>query len=241
MEINTQPYHVKLQVFEGPLDILLNLIEERKLKIVQVSLAEVTDQFVAYIEKTKIAPGVLAEFLQVAATLIIIKTKALLPFLTFTEEEEEDATSLERRLKLLVQFREAGKNLRKTFRAHQFSFGREELTTFAVTFYPPKNVDTETLYAHFRRIADEFVKFFERQKYARASIQSIVSLEEKIQHIAKLIEQALEKRFHEIILDSKNKMEIVVTFLAMLELIKQKLVAVEQQGLFGEITIRKLT
>ena len=99
MNANTQPYQVKTQAFEGPLDVLLNLIEERKLEITQVSLAEVTGHFIEYVEREHIPPGIIAEFLAVAARLLLIKTKALLPFLTLSEEEEEELVDLETRLK----------------------------------------------------------------------------------------------------------------------------------------------
>src|SRR3989338_6266919 len=124
MNANTQPYQVKLQAFEGPLDVLLNLIEERKLEITQVSLAEVTGHFIEYVEREHIPPGIIAEFLAVVARLLLIKTKALLPFLTLSEEEEEELVDLETRLKLLARFREAGKHLRKCTRQKRYVFGR---------------------------------------------------------------------------------------------------------------------
>ena len=236
-----QPYQVKLQAYEGPLDVLLNLIEERKLEITQVSLAEVTGHFIEYVEREHIPPGIIAEFLAVAARLLLIKTKALLPFLTLSEEEEEELVDLETRLKLLARFREAGKNLRKLVRQRHFAFGREILQTTTVTFYPPQNVTADTLHIFFKRIADDFKAFFEKQQYAGATLEKVVSLEERIKHLMRIIEQAFEKRFGDVVSDAKNKMEIIVTFLAMLELIKQHIVQVEQQGVFGEITIKKLT
>src|SRR3989344_1835350 len=133
MSVNTKPYHVKLQSFEGPMDVLLGLIEEKKLEITKISLAEVTNQFIQYVESAAIPPGMIADFLAVAARLLIIKTKALLPFLTLTEEEEEEIVDLELRLKLLQQFREAGKNLRRLHKKGLYAFGREGITTFAVT------------------------------------------------------------------------------------------------------------
>ena len=234
-----EPYQVKIQAFEGPLDILLNLIEERKLEITQISLAEVTAHFIEYVENERIPAGTIAQFLSVAARLLLIKTKALLPFLTLSEEEEEELVDLETRLKLLARFREAGKHLRKCTRQKRYAFGRELLPAATTTFYPPQNITADTLHVFFKRIADDFKAFFEKQQYAAATIQKVVSLEERVRHLMQLIEQALEKRFHDVVVDAKNKMEVIVTFLAMLELIKQHIVDVEQQGIFGEITIRK--
>ncbi|MDO8557611.1 MAG: ScpA family protein [bacterium] len=239
MPVNSNPYTVKVATFEGPLDVLLSLIEGKKLEITQISLAEVTNQFIQYVETTPIPPGILAEFLSVAAHLLIIKTKALLPFLVLSEEEEEELVDLEARLKLLQRYREAGKHLQSQIRRKQFSFGREATSIFSITFYPPENITANILHVHMRRIADEFRAFYEKQQYAQATLEKVVSLEERIRDLMKIIEGALEKRFHEAVGSASSKMEIIVTFLAMLELIKQRLVAVEQQGLFGEITIRK--
>ncbi|MDP3963204.1 MAG: ScpA family protein [bacterium] len=222
------------------MDVLLNLIEEKKLEITNISLAEVTGQFIQYVESSDIPPGMIAEFLAVAARLLIIKTKALLPFLTLSEEEEEEIVDLELRLKLLQQFREGGKTLRKLHKKSCRSFGREGITTFAVTFYPPKNLETQTLHTHFKRIADEFHAFYEKQRYVEATLEKVISLEDRIREVMHMIEQAIEQQFDQLTIDAKSKTDIIVTFLAMLELIKQRLINVEQSGIFGQITIRRM-
>jgi len=240
MNVNNQrSYTVKVPKFEGPLDVLLNLIEEKKLEITQISLAEVTNQFIKYVEQTPIPPGLIAEFLAVAARLLIIKAKALLPFLVLNEEEKEELADLESRLRLLAMFREAGKEFRKMTRKKNFSFGRGSVSVLQISFYLPEDFTAEILRKHFKKIADEFRLFFEKQQYASGTLVKVVSLEERIKDVMKIVEGALEKRFHEITQKAENKMEVIVTFLAMLELIKQKLVLVEQSGIFGEITLKK--
>lgn len=235
-----QFYNVRLgEIFEGPLEVLLNLIEARKVEITRVSLAEVTDQFVAHIQKVEIGADALAEFLRVAATLLIIKTKALLPFLAFTEAEEEEMSDLEFRLRLLAQFRAAGKNMRTILRAGSFSFGRDPTRISLTTFLPPRNVSATVLGREFQRIADEFSKFFAKQSYAHKTLQRMVSLEDKIRQLLAAIEARIERRFHEMAGGLESKMEIIVTFLALLELMRQKLISVGQESLFGDIVIKR--
>ena len=100
-------YHICLEQFEGPLDLLLSLIEKEKLDITHVSLAKVADQYLKYLEtEESISLGNLTAFLSVAARLILIKSRALLPILEFSDEEEESMDDLETRLKVYKRFRE---------------------------------------------------------------------------------------------------------------------------------------
>src|SRR5271157_1047111 len=104
--------NVKLKQFEGPLDLLLSLIEERKLDITQIALAEVTEQFLQYIKQLQqIDPTVLADYLSIAAKLLVIKSRAILPTLEVQEKDEDASFDLEARLILYKQFKEAAKYL----------------------------------------------------------------------------------------------------------------------------------
>src|SRR6185369_17520601 len=104
----------KVSQFEGPLDLLLSLIEQRQLDITQIALAEVTEQFLQYIKQlTSIDPTTLADYLSIAAKLLVIKSKAILPTLEIEEEEEDAGQDLESRLLLYKQFKEAAKYLKK--------------------------------------------------------------------------------------------------------------------------------
>jgi segregation and condensation protein A len=240
MDVNaSKPYEVKIESFQGPLDILLNLIEERKLDVTRISLAEVTNQFIKYVEAAAIPPGMVADFIAVAARLLLIKTKALLPFLVLSEEEEEELIDLELRLKVLQMFREKGKWLRKREKQLHISAGRDSFNFVSVAFYPPNNIAQADLHAAFKRIVEDFRVFFEKQHYAGATLGKVVSLEERIRDLMKEVEQAIDKSFRQILGDKKEKMEIIVTFLAMLQLIKDRLIEADQKDIFGEITLKK--
>src|SRR5580704_8880195 len=104
---------VKVAQFEGPLDLLLSLIEQRQLDITTIALAEVTEQFLAYLKQLeKIDPTVLADYLSIAAKLLVIKSKAILPTLELEPEEEDAGFDLEAKLLLYKQFKEAAKHFK---------------------------------------------------------------------------------------------------------------------------------
>ncbi|KKW47505.1 MAG: ScpA/B protein [Candidatus Kaiserbacteria bacterium GW2011_GWA2_58_9] len=118
-------FSVETEAFSGPLEALLNLIEDRKLAISEVSLAEVTDAYLAYVEKLPGLPlGETAQFILVASTLLLIKSRTLLPTLTLSDDERESVQELERRLARYALIRKAARALRR-------EWGREPLILVA--------------------------------------------------------------------------------------------------------------
>src|SRR3989338_7957035 len=109
-------YIVKTGSFQGPLDLLLDLIEKRKLPISEVSLAKVADDYIAYVKTLSEFPiAMSAHFILVASTLLLIKSKSLLPNLALSEEEQGSIEDLERRLRLYKRARELGRHIRSIF------------------------------------------------------------------------------------------------------------------------------
>src|SRR3989338_2091690 len=121
-------YEVQLDKFSGPLEKLLELIEARELEITLVNLATVTGDFLSYLksldEQTK-HPSVLADFVVIASRLLLIKSKAILPSLELTEEEETDIKDLEQRLRIYKEFKIASELMKKTWEKRQPIYGRE--------------------------------------------------------------------------------------------------------------------
>ena len=113
----------KLRQFEGPLDLLLSLIEQRQLNITEIALAEVTEQFLQHIKQLeRIDPTVLADYLSIAAKLLVIKSKAILPTLEIQEEEDDAGFDLESRLLLYKQFKEVAQHLKHLDNRRKQSF-----------------------------------------------------------------------------------------------------------------------
>ncbi len=231
-------YHFHLEKFEGPLDLLLSLIEKEKLDITQVSLAQVADQYLGYIENEKtISLENLSAFLTIAARLILIKSRALLPVLSFTDEEEEAMEDLEYHLKAYKLFREASQKVGILFGQLKPASVRESFLGTQVVFYPPKGITKEALRGHFVDVLGEIPVF---EILPEKEIASIVTLEEKIAHLQQTLSERVESSFHDIVSDAEDRVEVIVSFLAMLELIKQRFISVEQREFFSAIHIKRL-
>lgn len=230
-------FTVKLEQFEGPLDLLLELIQKEKLEITRISLAKVTDSYLEHLKKNlDISSENLADFLVVAARLILIKSKALLPILELTAEEEESIFDLEARLAMYKKFKEAAEALGARFDKRQFAFSRRGYEGVAQGFFPPDGMDANVLEKVFSRILAEIPK---KDKLAEERVREVITLEQKIDELKISLQQRIETNFKNLTQNAKDKTEIIVTFLAILELFKERIINLEQKEIFGEITISK--
>lgn len=228
---------VKIEQFEGPLDLLLQLIESQELDITSLSLANVTEQFLDYVKQLQEKnPMHLADFLIIAAKLLVIKSKALLPNLEFGIEEEESAYDLTQQLLLYKKYKEVAKYLRRLDLQRRQSWGREPEFNDLVAFIPDPEATSLALSESIRKLASELKEIVKLPKQVMAEV---VSITEKIEHIQKLISDKIETSLSALIKDAKSKTEVVVTFLALLELTKQRILTVEQSSIFEDIIIRK--
>lgn len=235
--MNEHAYHIKTDIFEGPLDLLLSLIEKRKLHISDVSLAKVADDFVQYINTHKEYPlAKTAHFLLIASTLILLKSKALLPTLELTLEEEESIEELERRVSLYKIFKSCGESLQQQFGAHRLFF-REYKTQDKPLFSPPKDFSLATVSTSLESVIASLPK---EERLPEKVVQKVVSLEDMMDRLATRITNSLSTGFREFSeFGRAEKVHVVVSFLAMLELVKQGIIAVEQQSQFGDITMEQ--
>jgi segregation and condensation protein A len=229
--------HTKVQQFEGPLDLLLSLIEERKLDITQIALAEVTEQFLQHIRQlTSLDPAVLADYLSIAAKLLVIKSKAILPSLEIEIEEEDSAEDLAGRLLLYKQFKEAAKYLKTLDNRRRQSFTRTLSFEEKINFFPDAGVTQVSLHESILKILHSLK---ELDSLPKARIKEAISIQEKIDQLQIQLSGEIETKLSTLLQTAKNKPEIIITFLALLELIKQKIFTVEQETLFTDITIKK--
>jgi segregation and condensation protein A len=230
-------YTFKTEEFEGPLDILLKLIEDKKLEITEISLAQVADQFLEYLEKRRsISPAVLADFLVIASRLILIKSKALLPTLEITEDEEENIEDLKRQLQEYKKFKELAKSLNRMAKKKYISYSRPAYFSFQSVFYPPRNVGKKDIYKSFSRFLS---KLPEPEKIAEQVIREVVSLEDKIKQIKESLKERAEFAFEKMLNKNSSSEETIVSFLAVLELVRQRIINVRQDKIFQEIILKK--
>ncbi len=232
-------HQVKVQQFEGPLDLLLQLIEEQKLDITQLSLATVTEQFLVVLQQVgdQLSASDLADFLTIAARLLLIKSRALLPYLQ--PPDADDGKDLEQQLKLYREFFLASQQVNRMLHRRRFSFARERLllSKEPQAFAPPPNLTAGRLATIFVEVVAALPP---QLPTSRGVISKTVSIHEKIKQLRDLIWRETRLRFSQLLGGSQDRMEVIISFLAILELMKQRTVTVQQEEMFQEIVIEKI-
>jgi segregation and condensation protein A len=235
----TGGYTVQIPVYEGPLDLLLDLIEHAELDITTISLAMVTDQYLDYLQKLEETHAdEISAFLVIAAKLIQIKSEALLPRPPSREPGEEDVgASLVEQLKFYKQFKEVATLLQQR--------EAQNLKTF-LRLAPPPVVEakldlSDVTLADLTAIA-RIIFSHEKEKQALGTVITApkITIREKIEWISTILENRSQASFSDLLGDNPTRIEIVVTFLALLELVKRYLVVTNQEGLFSEIQIDRM-
>jgi len=236
---NAHPYTITTPVYQGPLDLLLQLIERAELDITRLALAQVTDQFLAHIRKMpELSADEVSAFLVIAAKLIQIKSEALLPRPPQRAPDEEDPG--EALARQLVEYRRYKKI------ADFLSYRQEHNVQTYLRLAPiPKmegvvdlsDVSLEDLLQAARAVLQPFDH--------RSSLSSVVApppvtIREKIGLIAAFLRQRGRSSFRAFLSGARSRLEIVVTFLAMLELIKLHFVQVHQESTFGDIQVETI-
>ncbi|MDA1334615.1 MAG: segregation/condensation protein A [bacterium] len=233
-------YTVKVKEFEGALDVLLNLIESKKLSINEVSLGSVTEEYFAYLEaakdtKTDTYHTEIASFLVIAATLMLVKSRSLLPGFHITKEEEEDIQELEERLRAYKFVKEFAKQLGEHSRVRKPLHTRGAFVAVQPEFLAPtKGFDLNQMLELLKHLTDTLPQ---NEDLPEKEIKKIVSIEERIREIEKRISAGAIKTFSDLITDKKERIDVVVSFLAMLELVKLGVIAAKQSNTFDTINI----
>lgn len=235
---NSAKYEVKINQFSGPLEKLLELIEAKKLEITVISLGEVTADFLNYLkslEDDAKHPSVLADFVVVASRLLLIKSKALLPSLELTEEEEKDIKDLESRLKIYKEFKTASLNISQFWNRGEQSFSREFLMDLPPIFYPPKDLKMSGIEKAIKEILKDLQSLVPENKTIK---KAVITIEEKVKELIERLSRQAQHSFEDLSKD-KPKLEIIVLFLAILHLLRDRLIKVDQNESFSDIIIRQ--
>jgi segregation and condensation protein A len=225
-------FKIKTEVFEGPLELLLSLIEKRKLMINDVSLAKVTDDFISYLQNRE-AYSIkdASEFLIIASTLLLIKSKSLLPGLNLTEEEKIDMQDLELKLKIYKKIKELSVHVKNTFGAHVIFFPNTR--KIEPVFSPDVKMTKENIATAIYDVIKNLPKFEVKPKI---KVVKVMSLEEMITNLTTRVQSSLKMSFKDFSgMGKAEKVNVIVSFLAMLELVKQGIIEVNQEDKFGDI------
>lgn len=234
----TRSLTVATPVYEGPLALLLQLIERAELDITRLALAQVTDQFLAHIQQIQnLETEEVSAFLVIAARLIQIKSEALLPRPPQREEGEEDpGEALARQLLEYKKYKQATQwlSLREA----------SGLRTYLRIAPPPKIEGTLDLSGlTLEKLSDAAMAIFNRADYLPPLGTVVppprVTIREKISLIARFLHNYSKIKFLHLFRGPQSRLDIVVMFLAMLELIKRQIIHVKQENLFGDIEIER--
>lgn len=239
MLLSSDQYRFKLDNFEGPLDLLLHLIKEAKMDIATVKLADITEQYLNYMQDLKnIDMDRASEFITIAATLIEIKSKKLLPVEqeALPDDEEDDEAILLRRLKEYELFKQTGKELKEIEDVNKFyrAPGKE---TEKVKIVMKDMVLEQLLDAFAKLLMKEELKKVAKPDEPKKIVKDRFTVAEKIISIRNYAKEHKRFTFEELFEDDMSKSELINVFLALLELLKLQTVKVLQSSIFGEIVI----
>lgn len=225
-------FALETQFHKGPLEALLELIEARKLSITQVSLAEVCDAYLAYLEKLPELPlGETSQFILVASTLLLIKSRSLLPALTLTEEEKESVEELQKRLAMLKIAKDAAKFLKREWDRAPFTIERRAPVREKI--FSPGEASAATLANAVRKLISLLPI---PEKMIEASVAPVLKLEEVVTSLRTRLQSAVRTTWRELTKNA-SRGDAIVHFLAILELVRGGHASVTQQSLFGDIAI----
>jgi len=231
--IHTTGFSIKTDSYEGPFEVLLDLIEARKLLVNELALANITEDFIQHVRAQEAFPvEETANFIQIAATLLLIKSKSLIPDLALSEDENADVEDLQRRLLAYEKVREASRELSRIFGKRVMMPAGERAPD--VVFAPARDLSADALAEALARVlaAREAV-----EELPEARVKPLVTIEEMMDRLAKRVQSAMTLSFKDFAGSQKEKVEVIVSFLALLELVKQGAVAAEQYGEHGDIRI----
>ena len=242
------PIPLKLQVFEGPMDLLMHLIEKNKIDIYDIPIVTITDQYLEYVRQMEHSDmNVTSEFLVMAATLLDIKSRMLLPREEDEEGEEEDPRDeLVRRLLEYKMYKFMSEELREKSRHAGLSYFREQdLPEEVRSYVPPLNYEELIGDRTAQSLRNVFADVMKRRKSRVDPIRSgfgkihreVISVADKTLYIRAYLQSHPHADFREMLELEDSKEEIIVTFLVILELMKHQKIRITQEEAFGKILI----
>jgi segregation and condensation protein A len=234
--LDIETISIKTQAFEGPLELLLDLVEKRKFLINDISLAAVTDEYMKEVSiMQELSLPNTAQFIALAATLLLIKSRSLLPILELTQDEEEGIDDLEVRLKRYQLYRSIAQGIESSFGKHM-SHERQFMPSLEPIFITDAFTTVDALGT---AMSDVILNLPRKEEKPKVRVRKVISLEEMIDKLHARIEKQMKLTFSELLEDSKEKAHVIVGFLAILESVKQGSILVVQAKRFDDIEIEK--
>ncbi|MBI4449631.1 segregation/condensation protein A [Candidatus Uhrbacteria bacterium] len=230
------PTVIPLEPFEGPLDLLLRLIEQEEVDITAIALARVCEEYLAHLQQVEQrAPEEVADFLVVAAKLLYLKSLALVPGVA--ADSEDDATGLAEQLRIYRAFIDASRALEARYASGVSCYPTERQPIVAAAFLPPPRLNVAALRDAFARIIAELEPIV---RIPHAVIGRVISIDDRITEIRQLIASQPHITLDDVLRGRTGSDQRIVSFLAILELVKQRVIEAEQAGRFAPIRIERI-
>lgn len=225
-------FTVQTKEFEGPLDVLLSLIKKRKLFINDISLAQITGDYLSFIKENQESLSDKTEFLHIATTLVWVKSKSLLPNKDIEGDQQDEINELEDRLRAYKLIKKQAGKLRDLF-GETILFTPTDSHEPEDVFAPGDNLTTDRL----ARIANRSLVSLPQESLPTAELEKTVSLREEIGRLNQLLSEKITITFEKL-RRSETPADQTVSFVALLELAKAEKISVNQKNTFAEITIK---
>ena len=243
------PYTVRAGTFQGPLELLLSLIESRKLFVNEISLSDVTNDYIAYIKSMSDIPtekrvADISYFILIASTLILIKSRSLLPNLALSGEEEEKIVDLELRLRLYKTIKDVSAEVKETF-GKVIIYAPEERNFNTPLFSPDNQIAVQNIFQCINDVIQNVPK--KAEALPEIEIKRVMSIDEMINSLTDRMQNAMNLSFRDFAKSHGGsdhrevKVHVIVSFLAMLELVREGVIDVMQNNHFEDMQINKQT
>lgn len=243
LTLETNKYNIKIENFEGPLDLLCHLIDKNKMDICDIKISEITDQYISYLnEMERMNLEIASEFLIMASTLLYLKSKSLLPNTETEDEKELTEEELLRRIIEYKKYKEITKKLKEAFEESSKRFFKAP----EIIELPKQKLEVSYNKEIIPRIYKEIVDRNEQkvnqnaQNIEKIAITDTYTVESKVKVMFKELLHKKKFVFNKLFSRKKcNKQEVVTAFTGLLELSRRSKVITEQEELFGDITVEK--
>jgi len=226
---------IRTEKFSGPLDLLLQLIENQELQITEIALSEITEEYLKELEKLNELPAEeMADFLSLATRLVYLKSKHLLPYLY---EEEEEGPNLADQLRMYKKFVEASQEIEGRWLGKRKSYGRIEPPKKLKEVLMPPNAEKQDLHQTFLQVLRRIKPV---DPIPKAKIDRSVSISEVVSHLRNTLIKLKRFKFSEVFKSAHSRTEVIVSFLAILDMLKKGEVYMTQNNAFEDFEIRQV-
>jgi segregation and condensation protein A len=230
----SENFSIKTNNFDGPFDLLLEMIQKKKFSINDISLSKITDDYISFVKENELTLSNASYFVHTAATLMLLKSKSLLPKLSLEKDEEDDVNILKSRLRFLKEIKETSINIKNIF-SQNILHKKIYKKKVEIKFRPDDSISLKNILLSLDRLV---VRSPLIEKLPEVSVEKQRTLKEVIDEVTEKVNRFLKINFSEIT-NNNNIKDKSISFLAILELFRNGKIELSQEESFGNIIIEK--